>query len=739
MQQSTNAFQAAQVAVAAKYAQAYIERPSKYHQLAQSAHFAMLKGNPSGGPIYTLSGRSRPPTSYLVVENGRKEVSLSELTDDRLIGALATTVEFFEKNPNAPVPTPAEMTTFFNQFKRSKESPAAANKAATANTATDNITRNNVANQSSAEGDEIEENRSPNPHARHMDEERNADQHTNNMQAGEDQPTPNPATPQRNEHVEVGWGAALSASFVGRIIKTPASWFTRRSAARPAMSATEPRPMQQNRSAVAGRKEHRSNQSRSTTIKIIRPEGQQTATTTSRSQTSETRFEGTPDKTPTRARPLLIGGRKDSHLPFYMRGTQYKDLPVEWQRVSQHMKPQELKETAEEKAAREHEEHCKRLVELAEMNRRANAEKDAAIVAAGGVLCPADRNPDTWDSFNPPVQAQPGQKRKRMVKVRRPKEFVSNVEPGTFIVPVNIDDSTSEEEIEMEIEVDVMERPPKKQHPGKGILKRAAGSEPPRNSLKNDAPNNVKFDEPVESDSDGDRPSKKPRSSFFHPTERALRLEEKRAEAEQIFKDQLAKWKMEAALNLNIPFNADPNDPEGTAERYRARKAKKATEKERATRELVETILREKSPEGAVLQESDGNRGDKVDKVLGKVKEYAKYTPSKLRNTAAMSPPPNGVPFELPKYAGATNKEVRAYVDSIPEDDIIEYDFSHIVCPVVHAPWQMYIDALDRGIGPSDALDLTVFNYQPTQKVLEWDQKCTNTWNEKTKCNDGES
>lgn len=142
-------------------------------------------------------------------------------------------------------------------------------------------------------------------------------------------------------------------------------------------------------------------------------------------------------------------GRQDAHLPLHLRGVLYKDLPDEWKAVSEHMRPalepapieefeawQQMtrEKRAKDRLLKEKEEQANLVYATRSENLRrrqewAQAVKDGSV-GASPVTVPGSR--------------------KRVIRVQ--KVYSARLGPSTYGMPENIDDSSSDEEIEIELD-----------------------------------------------------------------------------------------------------------------------------------------------------------------------------------------------------------------------------------------------------------------------------------------------
>jgi hypothetical protein len=390
-------------------------------------------------------------------------VTARGLTRDSVIDAISASADWFEKNTTYPVPTPAEMTSLLEEHRRSKETPAIQHDAVTS-PITRRTQRGSVTPEPTSDFvyDAPSPSQTPNEHS-HIGQ--------NTSPAIEDADrattTSSPQTPARQQQPDTprGWASALSASAIGNIFRTPVGWFSRRERARQNPSATAPRASQ--RQAALPQSAQPQQKYNSTN----RPNhGNKTMPAKTRS--SSAYMAGALPATPTPASRQIRRGRPDAHLPVHLRGVLYEDLPPDWQAQSQHMKKPEP--IAEEEEA---------PVDFPALLRE--AERYRALRDQQEAMEKAERLAREQEAENEDIEdgdARTGDKRKRTVTIKQKKVFSAKLGPSTFGVPLNIDDDSSDEEIE--VEVDLSEKTKRET--------RSPNTSSPKSSLRDSAQEGVR-------------------------------------------------------------------------------------------------------------------------------------------------------------------------------------------------------------------------------------------------------
>jgi hypothetical protein len=268
------------------------------------------------------------------------------LTKIDVIVAVSTSLDWFEKHPSIPTPTPAEMTKMLNRFARSKRAQAQQSQAPNPNrhqipqvpSANTSLTPERqvagdglleASSPSASENEQTTVNDEEEPETGH-DEDLNANVEDNRVEPAD----PFTPPPQRESETARTWAAALSASVIGSVLRNPVNWFTRRNRTPLKVPATEPRPVKAKIDSTRSAK---------TLKKALHRDTPSDGSAPVPAKSSPSRSHGAdlPPTSPTPAPRPRHRGRPDSHLPVHLRGVRYEDLPPEWQTVSQHMKKEE--------------------------------------------------------------------------------------------------------------------------------------------------------------------------------------------------------------------------------------------------------------------------------------------------------------------------------------------------------------------------------------------------------------
>ena len=638
------------------------------------------------------------------------------MTNITVIDAISAGIDWFEKNRNGPLPTPAEMASLLDEFKRLKQSSTTPLRAQQAKS----LDSSNIAESHSNALESHSPPSEPETPRNDSDDSIESDSDGNEMITGEeesveankqdsevfDEPAASPKTPRtpssRQEPATArGWASALSANLISNVLRTPASWFTRRDRARQDLSATEPQPIRKQASTIQSAELKRKAKTPApfTTREGIMPSKPLATVTSRKAMSSKTPSSRrgqraiAPPATSTPASRQPSRGRPDSHLPVHLRGVRYEDLPPEFQAISQHMKREQPVQEEKE----EDEVDFPALLALAEKTRKERDLKEAQEKAARMGRQQADISEDSENISN----ARTGEKRKRIVKVKQPKEFVAILPPGTFGVPLNIDDSSSEEEVEMEVD----ESFSSSDDQGRG------GSLPKKSCLRR-SQNLMKRTEVEESDEEEDegqsRPAKKQRTntrSRWHAAERQARI------ADDESRDPLYNMKLflrqsqaehkenrpKAFLDMPPKESAQLRKEIGDYEEMKPRSDERLFSNEKIDDpELAKTVAlfqnidkRRVEEQNRIAAEDvpghfeDGEKTPTTDRALREIsnsllnkerEKFQKYTPknpSSLRNVKIMSP----IAERTELAPGIDDPEVVAAILAIPEEDIVEESF----------------------------------------------------------------
>lgn len=353
----------------------------------------------------------------------------------------------------------------------------------------------------------------------------------------------------------------------------------------------------------------------------------------------------------------------------------------------------------EEKMEEEEEEEVDfaALLALAQKTRKARDLKEAQEKAAHM----GQQQADTLEDSENISTARTGEKRKRIVKVKQSKEFVAILAPGTFGVPLNIDDSSSEEEVEMEIDDSFSssdDRGRRSSIPKKSCLKR---------------PQNLSGRTEVEaSDEDEDdeqsRPAKKQRTdtpSRRHAAERQARIADDETQdplynMKLFLRERQAEERKEnrpnAFLDLPPKESAQLRRAAGEYEEMKPQSDERLSSNEKIndpelarTVALFQNIDRRVEEQNRIAAEEvpgydeDAGKTPRTDRALREIsssllnkerEKFQKYTPkhpSSLRNVKIMSPIAEKTEFA----PGIDDPEVVAAIMAIPEEDIVEESF----------------------------------------------------------------
>jgi hypothetical protein len=656
----------------------------------------------------------KPP---LPLSQGLSYMERRELTNITVIDAISAGIDWFEKNRSGPLPTPAEMASLLDEFKRLKQSSTTSLRAQQPKS----IDSSNIAESHSNTIELHSPPREPKTPRNDSNDSSESDSDGSEMITGEeehveannqvtevfDEPAASPTMPrtppsQQEPDAARGWASALSANIISNVLRTPASWFTRRGRARQDLSTTEPQPIRKQASTIQSAKPKRKAKTPApgTARGENMPSKPLTTVTGSKAMSLKTPASRrsqraiAPPVTPTPASRQPPSGRPDSHLPVHLRGVRYEDLPPEYQAISQHMKKKQPVQEEEE----EDEVDFPALLALAEKTRKERDLKEAQEKAARMGRQQADISKNSENISN----ARTGEKRKRIVKVKQPKEFVAILPPGTFGVPLNIDDSSSEEEVEMEVDDSFSSSDDRGR---RGSLPKSRFRRSQNLTGRTEGEESDEGDE----DEEQSRPAKKQRTatpSRWHAAERQARIaddesrdplynmklflrqsqaEERKENRPSTFLDlppkESAQLRKEAGEYEEMKPRSDerlfPNekidDPElaKTVALFQHIDRRRVEEQNRITAEEVPGYHEdaEKTPTtGRPLQEISDSL---LNKEREKVQRYTPKNPSSLRNVKIMSPIAERIEFA----PGINDPEVVAAILSIAEEDIVEESF----------------------------------------------------------------
>lgn len=355
-----------------------------------------------------MNFRSIPSFTYTSCPH----LALKGLIDRDVLVALNSSIAWFQKNHKRFTPSAAEMTSLLDEFKKSKQSQSdSVNLASPARQAQQLDHEKVPAATAVAPAEQSPPETLASPEKNH-----NIGSTKSNSPKAEQRP--------EGSHT---WKDALSASLIGSIIKTPASWFSRNNDRLNPPATEVQKSKARNNNTPSSRSRRQSETSRTV------PRGNKTLPISSRSGRSLNREQ---PSTPTVA--TWKGGKKDSHLPFHLRGVLYENLPPEYQAVSEHMKP---KEDAVVLVYQNPQDVAKK--NLGE-ERRQELRQKAKMIVREQNRAEGDENYATRDRVI-------GGKRKRTVTVTQPKVFAAKLGPSTFGMPLNIDEDSSDEEIDFDV------------------------------------------------------------------------------------------------------------------------------------------------------------------------------------------------------------------------------------------------------------------------------------------------
>jgi hypothetical protein len=377
------------------------------------------------------------------------------LTDPKIVDFVSAALKWFEKHPMATVPSPVETVSILTENDRIRQNkpidmyiehdgfkthqivePTPALEIAIPETETDVFTSDDLPHiREDSDQESMDEPLTENINNTHVDEsEKELMIGKNNDGRTE------PKTPVR-EQPQGYWGSILGAKTLANIVTSPLKLLSGRKAnARvPRTPATEVRRSHRPTNTIPGR-------NAPATIshpKVVR----RGFYAPSEAESDNGSVASTSSVNGSRRR-----GRQDAHLPLHLRGVLFKDLPEEWKAVSEHMRPVEEPEPSADFA------EWQRMTREKRAKDRLRKEKEEQENLVFATRAENLRRRKEWSDAvkegavdSSPV-GSPG-KLKRVIKVQ--KVFSARLGPSTYGVPENIDDSSSDEEIEIELDEDL--------------------------------------------------------------------------------------------------------------------------------------------------------------------------------------------------------------------------------------------------------------------------------------------
>jgi hypothetical protein len=408
--------------------------PAKVRQLTYS------QARKKSGPCMTPSTFT---PSFFTTTSCLAALGARPITNIDTIVAISASLDWYKKNPSIAAPSAVEMNAMLDDFARAKQ----AQQSHAPNPVTTEDLQNptpdapltlkeRVTNQDLPEApipSESDDNYS------NIDdqEELGMKQHGNltaNMEHNRVEPT-EPQTPQQQHQPQASrtWASALSASTIGNVLLTPVNWFTRRDRERRNIPATEPRPVRDKPDVTRSAKPLQRVDPRDTST-------QASKTLPVKNISSHDLEASLAPNSPTPTAPPPRRGRPDSHLPVHLRGVRYEDLPSEWQALSQHLKKpqQDQVEDKEEPVDMEY---------LRATARRTRKERDRKeLQEQAELIARKQRDLESDDESSGDYVDRKEQKR---VTFSPQKTYSAKLGHSTFGMPVNIDDTSSEEELEV--------------------------------------------------------------------------------------------------------------------------------------------------------------------------------------------------------------------------------------------------------------------------------------------------
>jgi len=390
------------------------------------------------------SGQSMTPSTFspdlFTAMSRLAALGARPLTNIETIVAISTSLDWYEKNPSVAAPSAAEMNAMLDGFARGKQArqfhaqnPVTTEelsnptfdapltpKAQVTNGGLPEVPRPSASDANHSNIDDQEEL------GVEQDGDLTADLEHNRIESMA------PQTPRQQHQPQASrtWASALSASSLGNVLLTPVNWFIRRDRARRNISATEPRPVKAMPDVT-----------RSAKPRKVHPQdtpAQASKPVPAKSTSHDLEASLAPDS-PTPTAPQPRRGRPDSHLPVHLRGVRYDDLPSEWQAVSQHLKKpqQDQVEEDDEPVDMEY------LLATAKRTRKERERKELQEQAE--LIAQKQRALESDDESSGDHVDRKGKKR---VTFSPQKTYSAKLGHSTFGMPVDIDDTSSEEEPE---------------------------------------------------------------------------------------------------------------------------------------------------------------------------------------------------------------------------------------------------------------------------------------------------